>query len=207
MKKMKILKYVLLGSMILAMFAISELLYIYNNKTLLISDYLKISGFCLEHKHYSCESFFLKSASDVRFKYYKNLYSTNITQKNDFSINKQILEKYMVNKQNFIEQKMTLIYYYLGLSAYKNRDIDAALSIWEKMTYLDPDLSYVYVELANMYFRIGKFDLTKQTIERCTQFEYPKKHCQSFLETNIYNSLIEEPGFMETNIIKSISND
>jgi len=200
-------RYVLLALLMLVLFALSELVYSYNNSTpLLTSTYLRFSSFCLGNKNYSCGSFFLQKASDTRFRYYKNLYPDQIKENLDFTFDKGALEKYGPEKSDFTERRLTFIYYQLGLNAFNKGDMSSAISAWQKATYLDPDLSYTYLELANLYQKTGDGEMARQTLERCIKFNYPRNHCSDFLNTNIAKSVYEELGFLEKEIIKIFPN-
>ena len=194
-------RYILLSLLLLVLFTVSEVIYNYRNNTpLLTSVYLRLSSFCLRNKNYSCGSFFLKKASDTRFRYYKSLYPDQIKENTDFTFDKGVLEKYGSEKPDFTERRLTLVYYQLGLNAFNQGDTSSAISVWQKATYLDPDLSYTYVELANLYQKTGDGEMARQTLERCIKFNYPRNHCSDFLNTNIVNGIYNDPGFMKEQI-------
>ena len=120
----------------------------------------------------------------------------------DFSISTDILKTYMPKKLDFIENKLTLIYYYLGLNLYRSGDVGSAISLWQKMTYIEPNLSHTYIELSNLYQQIGDTASAEEVVERCVKFTDPREHCLEFSNSNMQNNIKEEPGFMESEIVK-----
>lgn len=184
---------------------LSEVIYIYHNNS--PSLFINLSSFCLREKIYGFGSFFLQKASEVKGRSYIKNYPDIINEKTDFSLDKSVFEKYGVYIYDYSDKQILLVYYELGLSAYEDNDINLALSIWEKALYLNPDLSDIYIELANLYSVTGNSSQAKHIIEKCIRFHYPKDHCISFYESNIIKGINEKPGFMENSIIENTSHD
>lgn len=179
------------------LFVISEFAYILRNNTPQVSSrYLALSKYCHEHKYYSCEGFFLKNASEVEFKYFKHIYPDKMKEDTNFSFSPSILEKFSPDSSYFTEPKFAYLYYQLGINAYNGGDLMAAVSFWEHATYLSPELSYAYAESANLYQVLGDNQSAVKVLNRCLKFNYPKKHCQDFLDTNIKNNITTQPGFL-----------
>lgn len=194
-------KYFLYLFLALFLFVVSEAIFNYYNRTvLLISTYFKIASFCIENKNYDCGSFFLSKLASVKYQYYKELYPDLYKEPTDTSISASLLQRYGVDKNDLESSKLIYIYYKLGLTAYKNGDLDSAFSILQKTIYLAPDTSFIYVELSNMYIKSGNSDEARSVMDRCMKFVYPQKHCQEFLNTLLLNDKSIEPGFLESAI-------
>jgi hypothetical protein len=197
-------KCVLYAFVTFLLFVLSEILFSYYGNSPQL--FLKLSGECLRSGQYSCASFFLNKAADARFLYYKKMYPDVFNIKIDYYVGENVLEKYKIDQVYFSDASLTLIYYFIGLDAYNLGDADLAATVWDKVTYLNPDLSYLYVELSNLYLKAGKGDLAKKTLERCSEFIFPKKHCQDFMNTNIANGMYIDPGFLKDQIVNTSHN-
>lgn len=194
-------KYLLIFLAVLALFSVSEVIYnFYNNTPQLISFYLRLSNICLQKKNYSCESTFLRYASDTRYRFYKNSYSDLIKVNRDFWVDPLLLQKYSLGALDYNDYQLVKTYYNLGLRAYAKGDTKDTRFFWQKAVYLNPDLSYTYIELANLYQKDGDSKSAKSVLTDCMLFSAPRTHCRVFLETEINNGIFETPGFLESAI-------
>ncbi len=198
-------KYALYSLIALLFLGVSEFIYNYHNRTpLLISAYYKTSKFCVKNKMYSCGAFFLNKLVDLKYRYYKDLYPDLYTSATPVFIDGNLLQKYGSDEFLYDKFKLTDIYYKLGLRAYQAGDTQTVEEIWNKLIYLDPDTSFLYVELANLYYKTGNQNKGLDIISRCSRFEPPKKQCREFLETQLFKGQTLEPGFM-SEVIKMLN--
>lgn len=114
--------------------------------------------------------------------------------------------------QNFNAEELTTLnpsiwakpFYMLGLIAYRNNEPSFLVPVWKNAISLAPEWSFFYVELANYYSSIGKTQEAKDILNGCTQFNSPKFHCKTFMDTNLGNNKIESIGFLEETIVKEL---
>lgn len=73
---------------------------------------------------------------------------------------------------------------------------------WEKAVEPAPDWSYFHVELASLYFSLGKREEAELVLNNCVELLYPRKHCQEYLDKLVQGEKIETPGLLHADILK-----
>jgi len=89
------------------------------------------------------------------------------------------------------------VYYKLALAAEKDNEIELAVNLFQITIFLNPELSFPHVELANLYLLQHDPANAESVLNNCKKFIYAKKHCSEYYDTNFQNSRPEEAGFME----------
>jgi len=103
------------------------------------------------------------------------------------------------------EGDMARIFYNLGLLANKNGDFDLVPMFFQTSVYLNPELSHFHLELANFYLKNGDEKKTKSALEFCSKFDFPRNHCQQYIDNNLYWKVPEQVGFLKGAIEKHYS--
>jgi len=92
------------------------------------------------------------------------------------------------------------IYYMMGMIAYENGSNDYAKDFFQTAVYLNPTLSLLHVELANLYLNQGLVDKADEVINYCMRFQSPSQHCREFREANFYPPFLHKPGFLKDDV-------
>ena len=82
------------------------------------------------------------------------------------------------------------IYYNLGLITYSHGYKEPSFKLFRTSIYLNPELGFLFIELANSYFYNGYFEEGVQTLNYCQEFEFPRQYCKEYLEKTGFISLI-----------------
>lgn len=77
------------------------------------------------------------------------------------------------------------IYYNLALITYSGGYYDIANTFFRTAICLHPELSFLFIELANSYFNNGDIERGIETLKYCLEFDLPKRHCSEYLEKNV----------------------
>lgn len=149
-------------------FLVSEALYVYNNPKVL-STYILRTAVIVSAAGKPDIAFYILTKGKIQLpsdQNYKDLvrnYFANISQKHD----------------------LPRVYYDLALMSYTNNQTSLTPIFLERSINLDPDFSFWRVELANYYLSIGQIDASKKVLEDCITKEFPRKHCQDYIDINI----------------------
>ena len=180
-------KYSLLFLFIIVI-GISEFLYAYiNNTPELISFYLRLS------KH---NPYFLEKAVDSQLRKNKEIYPEFKYDFNDSKFSSDVIEMYKKDEFKYIDRELPFLVYNLALSADRLGEHELSIDLLRRSILLDPDLSFTYVELANLFYINGRQDDAISTINKCTVRFYPKKHCTDYLENILSKETFMKPGFL-----------
>ena len=127
---------------------------------------------------------------------------SGLSLKTKKEINDYLLKTLPVALQKNSSPLISNIYYNLGLIAYQNNFHIEASNFFLTSTYLDPELGHLYIELANSYLNDGNFEKGHNILEKCQQFNWPKKQCQEYLELNVKSNTFLPVGSYKEAIYK-----
>ncbi len=211
MKGNIILRLFLVTTFIWVLFIASEILYETQNDTGRIDKTLHflILNSC-QNKNLSkiCHLFIDFEANRYMKRYrvsYSNLIPNDeglnyILTKNDLikkDVDKIISEKINNSPQELKSPFFSSIYYHIGIDMYKNGFKVQSIPFLKKSIYTHSEISFMYVELADVYFDLGKTNDGVNVLEFCQQFQYPAKHCREYLEDYNQSGNKYEIGFYE----------
>ena len=171
---------------------VSEATYnIRNHTPRLVFFYLELSK---DYPH------FLKNAIKVRIRKNLDTYPDMELNNINYDLGQEVLDLYKIDPRIYKENELPLVLYNLGIESYKKGHINTSSDVLQKAILVDPELSYTYVELANIYQITGENDKVQKTLNECFKYKYPKLHCAEFLENNILKNEVLEPGFLTDTI-------
>jgi len=129
---------------------------------------------------------------DYGFNIDKALENTNFTD--EF---RNILQNIDVSViTNSPDNRVSEIFYGLGLVGYSSGLSEVALKLLQTSIFIEPELSFYHVELANYYLTLGDKTLAGKTINYCLLYKDPYNHCKDYLENSLLNGEIHNVGFM-----------
>jgi len=103
----------------------------------------------------------------------------------DGPIKKILSQKIPQTKGNSALVLTSNIYYNLALIAIDNSDPAKAQSYLKTAVSLHPELSFLHIELANLFLLNKDFDNAKKDLNGCLMFEYPRNHCLEYKKENL----------------------
>jgi tetratricopeptide (TPR) repeat protein len=188
---------------IIFLFIGSEIVYNLNNHTQKVTDvYILSAEKCAKFQWYRCSSLFLEMAARNSYFFYDSLHPGLMDKIMDFDVAEGTLAENIRSTPSLLSVSPTLTFYYLGLNAYKSGDTGAALDFWQKAIFINPDLAHTYVELSNLYLRLGNAEMARQVLDRCVKFNDPQTTCRVFLAQEARSDFYEDPGFLESEILR-----
>ena len=185
----------------------SELIFTYNNRSSYIAKfYIFLAETEVNKGNLNNAINYLDKAATLFLNenriYYKEKIP-NLTIRNEFrDLNektKQEIYTHLIERlPNAKGEKSILlvsnIYYNLGLILYSAGQQNSANSFFLTAIYLHPELSFLFVELANSYFNSGYSEKGVEILKYCLEFEFPIKHCNDYLENNVKTKSFETVG-------------
>lgn len=203
----KILKVALIVIVAGSLILLSELIYIYNNSPKTLANiYLYLAEKEIRDDDLDNAIKNLDRAASYHIKENRNYYKDKIpdlTVKNEVSdLNNQTKEKITYLLKDRLQKSRgdksilitSNIYYNLGLIVYSDGYHDAANNFFQTSIFLHPELSFLFVELANSYFNNDNYDKGVETLKYCLKFNFPKVHCNEYLENNVKSNLFDPVG-------------
>lgn len=201
-------KTILILSVITAFVVLSELLFIYNNRSVYFTEFYsrQAKSFANENNLEKSINSLVKAAKvKIRqnARQYPDLipnnYQPNINLAEENTKLDETLESYLkgLDTEVLSEIGIAKTFYTMGLLAYRSGESNKVIPFFKTAVYLDPELSHYHVELANLYFKSGDEEKTKSTLEYCKKFFYPKSHCQQYIDNNLHQKQPAEVGFLQ----------
>ncbi|OGM20037.1 hypothetical protein A2955_00700 [Candidatus Woesebacteria bacterium RIFCSPLOWO2_01_FULL_37_19] len=212
MEKAKIIKTVqifLLLFVVLTVFIVSELLYMANNIPYYLVEYYFSKALNSAEMNRGTESIdnlfksanFIISNNSRKYpdfippKYYPKISNSEIEVKVA-----EVLEKIPISIDP--TSRLILVFYRLGLVASSSSDASLALELWQTASYIDPELSHIYVETANLFLIQGNSEKSYEVINTCMKLMSPKKHCEDYKANLLDKGVIEKVGFLDRELNK-----
>lgn len=214
MKKKSTKQAVLIIFAFFGLILISEGIYVLkNNNEVKIHLYLNISRLASRTSMMKSSLVYLEKAAEIRRtqlqEEYPQIGVSSDTILSSLSENEQLFESYKqtltsLDIENLIISNYSWgkLYYNLGLLAYKNDEQQLVAPLLQSAVNTSPEWSYFYIELANFYLQAELSEKAKETLNYCLTFQFPKDHCQEFIDENLEKSKYEEVGFLEQLIEK-----
>ena len=106
----------------------------------------------------------------------------------------KVLPKAYDNNSSF---QIAMIYYNVGLIAYKSNYHRVAAALFSTAVNLEKESGHLYIELANLYFNDGETDKGKAVLQSCLQFKSPKKQCREYLDNQVRSKSFERVGIFK----------
>ncbi len=78
---------------------------------------------------------------------------------------------------------------------------------WKKAAETAPEWSYFHIELASLYLELGEKEKVESTLNNCMKSQYPKEHCQEYLNRLSHGKDFELPGYWRSRIITIPDNE
>lgn len=113
----------------------------------------------------------------------------NILQKVDVSV-----------VANSPDNRISEIFYELGLTGYSNGLPEVALRLLQTSIFIEPELSFYHVELANYYLNLGNKIRAEETLNYCLKYKDPYAHCKDYLENSLLKGDVKNIGFLKETI-------
>ena len=189
-------KIILVAVSFLFLLILSELAHQSGNKDSQIFLLLNLSKISANTSEYNLSLNFLRKASKIKIglvdKKYPDIdFSKEITVPE--TKNRQFIDNYLSNIKTLDVLELTQdnpakwgkIFYALGLDAYHSGDYQLVAPFFQYATSLAPEWSYFQVELANYYFSINESPKAEDQLNFCLRFEYPKEHCNQYIQENL----------------------
>lgn len=110
----------------------------------------------------------------------------------------QNLDKVKVEKE---DKSLAKTLYQIGQDYLKEGKKEETLFWWQKASAWAPWWSYFYIEVANLYIELGDLHKTEEVLNNCLNFDYPKEHCQEYLDRLSKGESFEPPGFWRPQIL------
>jgi tetratricopeptide (TPR) repeat protein len=98
------------------------------------------------------------------------------------------------------DSRASEIFYELGLAANSSGLSEVTINLLQAAIYIEPQLSFYHVELANYYLMLGNKTLANKTINYCFEYKDPYKHCKDYLDGDLLRSKTNNVGFMKETI-------
>jgi len=200
---------IVVASLIIGTFVISELVYIYNKKPQLFSlIYLWRSQKTISND-FSKGVKYLEKAAAINIYFQNQKYPTLIPKnyKPDLNIEndsnlKTKIQSYatgldITNIASSLQIELSQIFYEIGIISYSTGSTDSLETLLKTARYLSPEFSHYHVELANLYLYSGDVQKAMEAIDFCLNFKSPKKHCEDFNKNNLNTGTFQEPGFLK----------
>ncbi|HLE49175.1 MAG TPA: hypothetical protein VI819_04075 [Patescibacteria group bacterium] len=187
--------------------AISELIFMYKNRSGdLAVIYLYLAEKQIEKGKVESSLSYLNSAAYLHIRQNESIYPEfiqttpidnnlkNLKSETADKVNGLLKEKVMDVLKNNNKSKLSNVYYKIGLLIYEKNYHNEAIPFFSTAILLDPTLSFLHVELANVYFNDKDFEKGLQALEFCQKFEPAKKHCFNYVETNVRTNSFDAVG-------------
>ena len=97
---------------------------------------------------------------------------------------------------NSPDNRISEIFYELGLAGYSSGLSEVALRLLQTSIFIEPELSFYHVELANYYLTQGDKTQAEKTINYCLLYKDPYNHCKDYLENSLLKGATDRVGFM-----------
>lgn len=97
---------------------------------------------------------------------------------------------------NSPDNRISEIFYELGLAGYSNGLSEVALKLLQTSIFIEPELSFYHVELANYYLTLGDKTRAEEIINYCLKYKEPYNHCGDYLENSLLKGETHNVGFM-----------
>lgn len=216
MKKKTYVKVLLILAAFVGLMFISEGIYVLrNNNEVKMRLYLNLSLLSARASKMKFALTFLEKAADIKRsqldKDYPQIETNSKLIVTSFTENGELLESYQQAFKNLDTAKLTSsndswgkLFYNLGLLAYKYNEPQLVDSLWQSAVNIAPEWSYFHIELANFYLSTDQKLKATESLGYCLKFNFPKNHCQIYLEENFYSNSPEKVGFLEKLIKKKI---
>lgn len=101
---------------------------------------------------------------------------------------------------NSKDNMVSKIFYELGIIASENNLSDLTQSLLQTAIYIQPELSFYHVELANYFLSMGDGDKASEVISNCLQLKDPHDHCKDYQENSLDNNITEKVGFLQQTV-------
>lgn len=215
---MKIFKIIIIISVLVLIAVISEMVYTYKNKpeVLFAKTPLLIASLYLQRGDLDKTVSYIDKAANYYVEQNQKAYSDKIPKaiisythgeidleaKIEFtnSLKETLPQAVNINYPSILSN----VYYSLGLVAYEKGLIEQAISYFTTSIYLNPSLSLLHVELANIYLNEGRNDMAEKTIDYCLNFESPARHCGDFRDAYFQPPILHPPGFLKDTIKENL---
>ena len=207
------LKYLLAAGAFFSFLAISETIFIVNNRAEVIQSYYLILAKREASKNNIQKSLNLMSKAaegsiEITAKEYPDHVQKNYPQVSYDPISEDFRKEYRKYFYNIpslilIQDKtfnLSRIFYDLGLVANKSGEEELVIYFWQTAVFLVPQLSHYHVELANFYLRQEDEELVSKALEFCFNFEYANEHCRVYKDNNLFWKTPEEAGFLKEEV-------
>ncbi len=190
-------KHVLILTLVTLGILIPEGLHIFNNR---VSLRLQLAQILQSKSRYEAAFTQFEKASESHI---RNSYQINhrIKKIGTYSKNSQLfipISTYLKSLDySTIEHwpdKWAQPFYTIGILTFRLGDTNLSIEYLTTATYLAPDWSNNYVELANLYQILGDLQNARKTISRCIEHYIPSDACQSYFD-NYYGKGYLSPGF------------
>lgn len=97
---------------------------------------------------------------------------------------------------NSPDNRISEIFYELGLAGFSNGLPEVAPRLLQTSIFIEPELSFYHVELANYYLTFGDKNNAEKTINYCLLYKDTYNHCKDYLENSLLKGKIYDVGFM-----------
>jgi hypothetical protein len=203
----KIILAILIVSGIILLFTVSEIIYIYNNQPEKIANVFlmfakKTANLGKADLTISLLNKYTNLTINQNRSYYHYLSPDtaldcnlkNLDSKTSSEIKDYVINFMPVTGDNKSVIRISNLYYRIGLIAYTSQFHATANCFFKNAIYLNPELSYLFIELANSYFNDNNYNKGINVLEYCDGFYYPKKHCAFYLENNVKDTAYDKVG-------------
>jgi len=182
---MKSIKIIMASLCVVMLFFISEVLYVANHPDI-FNDYILKTARGLSSLSKTDIAFYVLTKGKIQLPSDPNY--------------KVLVSSYL--KESSQKYDLPRIYYDLALASYTNNEKSLTPELLGLSIDIDPDFSFWRVELANYYLSIGQPKVGRKVLDDCMTKEYPKKHCEDYLNNSFNNNQINNVGFLEDSVKK-----
>ncbi len=210
--KKRLLKYLLIGALFIIILISSELLYMFTKAPKRLSFiylYLTKKSIVLDNPKQSF--LILNKAANFQIAennifYHNNQIRTDlfcgVENLDDYTKNlvfQYLKDNIVVRFDNGTANRLSNIYYHLGLITQKESYISNSVCFLQLATFLNPELSFLHIELANLYLLENDVPNATKVLSDCLMYQWSHNHCQEYLDYNIRsNDLINFGYFGKT---------
>lgn len=99
-------------------------------------------------------------------------------------------------------RRLAKVLYFIGEDYLYQGRKEEVVHWWERSIEPASDWSYFHIELASLYFSLGKREEAEIVLSNCVELPCPREHCQEYLDRLAQGEEFEPPGFLRTDILK-----
>lgn len=101
---------------------------------------------------------------------------------------------------NSPDNRISEIFYKLGLAGYSKGLSEIALKLFQTSVFVQPELSYYHIELANYYLTLGDKIRAEEAVDYCLKYKDPFTHCKDYWENSLLKDEVNDVGFLKETI-------